>query len=106
VRACRFAARLLLSTALGTGRRGAFTLSLSNVPTRRASETVGSYSFLKRKKKRKIVKNFLTQMAALVVVNSDCSKLSKAAIKKAIRNKLTTNTIYKFWETKAIPVDT
>jgi len=45
-------------------------------------------------------------MAALVVVNSDCSKLSKAAIKKAIRNKLTTNIIYKFWETKTIPVDT
>ena len=37
-------------------------------------------------------------MAALVVVNSDCSKLSKAAIKKAIRNKLTTITIYTILE--------
>ncbi|PJB48328.1 hypothetical protein CO104_01575 [Candidatus Collierbacteria bacterium CG_4_9_14_3_um_filter_43_16] len=37
------------------------------------------------KKNAKILKNFLTQMAALVVLNSDCSKLSKAAIKKAIR---------------------
>jgi hypothetical protein len=42
-------------------------------------------------------------MAALVVVNSDCSKLSKATIKKAIRDKLTTVTIYKFWGTKTIP---
>ena len=44
-------------------------------------------------------------MAALVVVNSDCSKLSKAAIKKAIRNKLTTLTIYKFNKNKASFID-
>jgi len=41
-------------------------------------------------------------MAALVVVNSDCSKLSKAAIKKAIRNKLTTSKLNKLIQRKTI----
>jgi hypothetical protein len=54
--------------------------SESNVP----SELVPATS--KESRDAKILKNFiLTQMAALVVLNSDCSKLSKAAIKKAIR---------------------
>ena len=34
------------------------------------------------------------QMAALIELNSDCSKLPKAAIKKAIRKKLSSIIIY------------
>jgi len=45
-------------------------------------------------------------MAALVVVNLSRLKLSRTAIKKDDLIKLTTLTIYKFWETKTIPVDT
>ncbi len=49
-------------------------------------ETCGQPPEKEGRKNAKILNNFLlTQMAALVVLNSDCSKLSKAAIKKAIR---------------------
>ena len=40
----------------------------------------------------------------MVVVNSDCSKLSKAATKKAIRIKLTTVTIYKLVKKNSIVI--
>ena len=45
-------------------------------------------------------------MAALVVLNSDCSKLSKVAIKKAIRNKLSTDTIYEINKNKTSALST
>ena len=40
-------------------------------------------------------------MAALVVLNSDLSKLTKTAIKKEIRKKLSTITLYKNFTTYA-----
>jgi len=39
-------------------------------------------------------------MAALVVLNLDLSKLPKAAIKKEIQKKLSTNKIYQTFPTK------
>ncbi|MBU2577969.1 hypothetical protein KKA69_04015 [Patescibacteria group bacterium] len=54
----------LISSAFGLAmlQRGAFTLSLPNVPTRRASETVGSNNpdeIGVKRKNAKILKNFL-----------------------------------------------